>query len=273
MILLRLFILNSALAHFIFLELPWQLGIYITKPLTMVLVIALCLLAFRGPHNRRYARLVLAALLFSLLGDVLLMLDELFLPGLLAFFVAQIFYVAAFWTDTRVYKGDLLAGIVILLVSGCIFIYLQPYLESALIIPVAGYMLVISVMVWRAVGTSSRPMFQPRQVQLIVAGAILFYISDLVLAINRFAWNVPWSSLIIMVTYFAAQYLLASSVYRLEPGLRTALSEITHVISKKEYTEFCQCTPFRVFMRCTYNSGCTSRRVAKPFSRSSSVGI
>ncbi|MDW7652102.1 MAG: lysoplasmalogenase [Bacillota bacterium] len=211
MLFLKFSILAIALVHFVVITIPCQLGIYLTKPFVMVLIISLVL---RGPLSRRYTRLVLAALLFSLLGDVLLMLEGLFLQGLLAFLVAQGFYVTAFWTDTRFYKGDLAAGAVILVLGGGIFFSLSTYLDASLFIPVAAYMLVISLMVWRAVGTLFRDVFEPQQKRFIVAGAVLFYLSDLVLAVNRFALPVPWSSLIVMATYFAAQYLLASSVHR-----------------------------------------------------------
>lgn len=222
MIILRLAIIASALFHFAFIIHSWRLGVYITKPLTMVLIIILCALAFRGEHDARYVRLFLAGLVFSLAGDIFLMLpgSNYFLPGLFAFLTAHLFYIIALWTDYRVYKGDYLSGGLLLAAGVALFFYLLPFVKPILLGPVLFYILVISLMVWRAVGTAFRDKLQRHQQRLVIAGALLFYVSDLVLALNRFAHSIPMASLIVMVTYFAAQYCLAGSAYRKRELLR-----------------------------------------------------
>ncbi len=216
MTVLRILIAISALGHFASLIYGSHLGIYITKPLTMLLIITLCLLAFRGAHDSRFTKLFLFGLLFSLAGDVFLMLPGLFLPGLFAFLLAHIFYVVALWGDNRLRKGDYVYGSILLVALVAVFLYLLPYLDTMLVGPVLLYMIIISLMVWRAVGTTFRDFLQPHQQRLVIIGALLFYISDLVLAINRFAHSLPMAGLMIMVPYFIAQYCLASSVFRVK---------------------------------------------------------
>ena len=47
---------------------------------------------------------------------------------------------------------------------------------------------------------------------MAAAGTTLFVVSDAALAINRFAAPYPWSSLVILATYWMAQWAIASSV-------------------------------------------------------------
>ena len=215
MIGLHFFIIVSALAHFASIIFDWQIVFYITKPLTMVLLITLCALAFRKNHDSLFTKLFIMALIFSLAGDVFLMLPSpsYFLPGLFAFFLAHVFYVAGLWRDNKWRKGDYITGGILLILAVGVFWYLFPFLEPELIIPVALYIIVISVMVWRAVGASFREFLNQHQQRLVIIGAILFFVSDLILAINRFAHPLPMSTLLIMIPYFAGQYCLACSVY------------------------------------------------------------
>ena len=72
---------------------------YVCKPATLVaLIAAACLLDPAADAQTRRAWFV-AALVASLAGDVLLMLErDLFVFGLGAFLVGHCFYVAGFWT-------------------------------------------------------------------------------------------------------------------------------------------------------------------------------
>ena len=66
---------------------------YVAKPLALVLVIGVA--ATIDAYDPRVRVLVIAGLVFSLLGDVLLMLDR-FVPGVVAFALTQVCYLAAF---------------------------------------------------------------------------------------------------------------------------------------------------------------------------------
>jgi len=180
---------------------------YVLKPGTMVLII---LLAVSGlPEAGPYGWLLLAGLLFSIAGDILLMLpSDRFLPGLLSFFIAHLLYIAAFRGPLSLGGGSGLVALG-LGVAGFSYFWLlkRGVVEQGgkgLLLPVLAYVIVISVMVWRAFGTG-----QP----LLIAGALLFYLSDAILAGARFIRPHRLADLGVMSTYFAAQYLITLSLF------------------------------------------------------------
>src|SRR6185503_13370199 len=68
---------------------------YLFKPLTVVLIM---LIAFQSKHTTSpfYRQAIIAGLIFSLAGDIFLMLPDRFIPGLVSFLFAHVFYIAAF---------------------------------------------------------------------------------------------------------------------------------------------------------------------------------
>jgi uncharacterized membrane protein YhhN len=74
--------------------------------------------------------------------------------------------------------------------------------------PVIAYMAVISLMVSRAVSTFPSPVFSTGQAAMVAVGAVLFYISDVILAANRF-WKALRYDRISLGFYYAGQLLIA----------------------------------------------------------------
>src|SRR5262245_20343436 len=73
--------------------------LYVTKPLTMLLVASMFVAspAGTGPHQRPYTWLVVAGIACSIAGDVFLMLEsDRFVAGVASFLVAHVFYITAF---------------------------------------------------------------------------------------------------------------------------------------------------------------------------------
>ena len=197
------------------------------KPLSTLLVILVAVLAFTRPgtYDPLYSALVLVGLVFSLAGDVLLIFSspKAFLAGLVAFLCAHLTYIAAF-VHLRVAgalglapQGNLTAEIIgavaVALVTGSIYFYLKPRLGE-MQLPVILYMTAISIMVHRALAAAFAYPGRPVLGGLIVAGALLFYLSDVILAINRFRMNgkMPHAPLWNLSTYYAGQLLIALSV-------------------------------------------------------------
>jgi uncharacterized membrane protein YhhN len=184
------------------------LQIYIFKPLTMVFIL---LIAVRNARDYRafYAYAIIAGLLFSLAGDVFLMLPtEQFVAGLVSFLMAHLFYIAAFTHGSRLrYSiGTLLPFVLYGIV---IFVVLSPSLGE-MKLPVLVYIVVILVMGWQA---WERWQIIGQRVALIaVIGAILFIVSDSALAFNRFREPFELARALNLSTYFAAQWFIASSV-------------------------------------------------------------
>ena len=96
-----------------------------------------------------------AALLGSLAGDVFLMFQGYFIPGLVSFLVAHLFYVALFKQGQRwfAHRGALVAtlGTGVAMYT---FLWLGG-LPAALRGPVAAYVLVIALMAAQALGRAS----------------------------------------------------------------------------------------------------------------------
>ena len=181
--------------------------VYVFKPGTMAIVIALALLG-GDATSEAYRRLVLAGLLFSLAGDVFLMLPEdRFVPGLTSFLVGHFFYVAAFagdggaagpWPALLPFAG---AGVLV-------YAWLWPGL-GRLGVPVAVYVLAIAAMA----GFATARWLDAGSVGafLASAGAVLFVISDSALAANRFRHPFALAPVVVLGTYFGGQCLIALS--------------------------------------------------------------
>lgn len=187
-----------------------QLIQYISKPLLMP-VLALFFVFNTSATVTPFKKWVLAALFFSWAGDVLLMFQEkipdFFLFGLAAFLLTHICYII-FFHSIRLKEG--IRGRPWLLVpvavyyTGLIF-FLSPYLDD-MKMPVIIYGLVISFMLVLAL----HMLFIRNKDagKLLAIGAVFFVISDSVLAINKFYLPFGTASVVIMLTYGLAQYLI-----------------------------------------------------------------
>lgn len=92
---------------------------YISKPLTMLFIIALAFGYQSDDHDGSHAWILLG-LCLSLAGDVLLMLPrDCFIQGLAAFFVAHLCYIVGFAQGPLVL--NLVDGLLLLLVAGMVF--------------------------------------------------------------------------------------------------------------------------------------------------------
>lgn len=185
-----------------------QYQIYLFKPLTMVFILLIAVVQAGQPDAPLYKVAILAGLVFSLAGDVFLMLpSDRFIAGLVSFLIAHLLYITAFTSGTGFGFSWRLLPCVIYGIA--IFSILSPHLGK-MQVPVVVYMVVILVMAWQAWERWS----QTGQSGALLAflGAVLFLISDSALAINRFRGGYQSAQALILSTYFAAQWLIALSV-------------------------------------------------------------
>lgn len=179
----------------------------IVKPVP-ALALAMAVLSARRDS---YARAIAAGLLLSAIGDVLLEFPGRFVAGLLAFLGAHVAYTIAFLGDERRLRlGRALPFAAWLLAAGS---WVWPGL-GAMALPVVVYMLAIGTMMWRAAarvggGSTARPGAWPA-----LAGAILFGLSDTLIAIDRFRAPFPGASYAIILLYWAGQAGIAASCLR-----------------------------------------------------------
>lgn len=147
------------------------------------------------------------ALFFSWLGDVLLMLPyDLFVFGLASFLLAHVFYVRHFWSvwdrSAFPFQPLYLIGVLVYLIG---LLYLLFPVLGAMQVPVIVYGAVISAMLLLALQTD-RLGYR--------LGALLFVLSDSILAINKFHTPIPFAALLVMSTYGLAQYYLVKESSR-----------------------------------------------------------
>ncbi len=181
---------------------------YLFKPLTTILVITIA--CFQQSEGETvYGYLIIAGLVFSLFGDIFLMLpNDKFVQGLASFFVAHIFYIIAFSSGFGPFLE--LGYLIPAIIYASVFLWILIPKTGEMKIPVLVYAIVLMVFLWQALG---RFYYLGNQASLyIIIGALLFVISDTILAYARFVKNFKISSTLIHVTYWGAQIFIALSI-------------------------------------------------------------
>lgn len=160
-------------------------------------------------------RILLFALFFSWIGDVLLLFADqhslFFIGGLVSFLIAHLVYIFLFQKQTKINNNTIylrFIPVVVIYLLGILYVLWSSLNEMK--IPVIIYAIVISAMLLMSI----KAFFEWKKPtnHLVLIGAILFVISDSILAINKFVSPVPMSSLLIMSTYLGAQYFIVKSI-------------------------------------------------------------
>jgi uncharacterized membrane protein YhhN len=154
--------------------------------------------------------LIALGLLVSMAGDIFLALPrDRFVAGLASFLVAHLFYSAAFVARGGFHWAPVALGVA-LLYGALMLALLLPGVEGAMRPAVVAYMAVILLMGWQAAGLWGA--LRDGSAALALAGAVAFIASDSVLAWDRFRRSFAAAPVVVMVTYYAAQWLQALSV-------------------------------------------------------------
>jgi len=202
----------SAAAVFIAILFDLQILYLAAKPLLMITLLLYFIAATKGyPSWRVY---VVIALVFSWAGDVFLISNDMFIAGLASFLMAHVFYIIAYH-KTGAASGELRPlDVIKFALFGAVLIWiLYPGLGDMLI-PVLIYaLLLLSMGVWahKRRGATSATSFM-----LVATGAMLFVVSDGLIAVNKFAFEVPAERILVMSTYIAAQYLIVRGLLKHE---------------------------------------------------------
>ena len=189
---------------------------YVFKPLIVVSLV-LYFLANTKNTETGLKKWIIAALFFSWAGDCLLLFEEkdklFFLSGLSAFLLAHIFYIIFFHT-IRVRENIRANGwflLVVVLYYAVLIWFLTPYLGD-MKIPVRIYGIVISFMFMLAMHMPS--LKNKMAGNYMMGGALLFVVSDSVLAVNKFYRELEGAGIVIMLTYGLAQLLITIGAIR-----------------------------------------------------------
>lgn len=192
----------------------WRRAGYFTKPAAMVL-----LLIWFGSVGRFQGLLMAFGIgfLFSLVGDILLLAGyHYFLPGLVAFLLAHLAYILAFnHPQPPLSLPFLVLGLAVLAVWLAILARLDGAMRASpahgrMRVPVALYSGVIALMLFSALLTLFRPDWQLPAAALAAVGGFLFFISDTMLAYDRFVRPFPRARFWVRVSYHAGQLGLAA---------------------------------------------------------------
>ena len=166
------------------------------------------------PH--RFGVLLVAGLAFSLAGDCFLMLPGFFIPGLVSFLVAHLFYIALFKQGVGWFpSGRALA--ITLGFGGAMYAFLYNGLNPVLKIAVAAYVVVIALMAAQAIGRAV--LVRDKSAVAVAIGAAFFMLSDSMLATNKFAFEFPMAQFWVLATYYVAQALIACNAAPVIAGL------------------------------------------------------
>ncbi|MCU1456560.1 MAG: putative rane protein [Actinomycetia bacterium] len=178
----------------------------IAKPLVPVLLIAVALTI--DPARADARPWFVAALVASLVGDVLLLLPHAFVPGLGAFLLAHVAYIVGLNVDggggvAALSTGAVVLGAAVVLVGRRLLAGMAARGGSRERLPVIVYMTVIAAMGASAVATGR---------VLPAAGALLFMASDALIGWRRYVHEEGWMNVVVMVTYHVGQAMLVLSL-------------------------------------------------------------
>ena len=166
-------------------------------------------------------KILLGALLFSWIGDVILLFANIaeiyFILGLVAFLLSHVIYIILFnkqnKPDIPKNKGIFFIGLIaIVIYLAAMLTVLLPKLGD-LQLPVIVYALTISTMLLYAF--SGYLIWKKPANTYIFIGAIIFVLSDSILAMDKFYEPIYKNSFFIMLTYLMAQYLIVIGILKL----------------------------------------------------------
>ncbi len=166
---------------------------YAVKPMFMVILMIFHHQQIRGRYSF-FSKMIQAGLFFSWIGDIALMIDksgDWFIIGLGSFLIAHLGYSIGFYRTIKEstvpfsYAKAAAYAVPFVLVTGPFFYYIKDGVPSDLFFPVLAYTCIISIMgmfaAWRH-GHVKQNTFQ-----WMLIGAVLFILSDCVLAVNLFS--------------------------------------------------------------------------------------
>ena len=173
---------------------------FFTKPILLPILILMYISKVKS-EKMQLNSFFLAGLVLSFFGDLFLLFNWGFLPGLGSFLLAHLFYIISFKkkVQKRISK---FWPIILSLYASILLVILFPYLKE-MKIPVIIYAVVIATMMYNALKTHNRN---------LIIGALLFLISDTLLSVYLFLQPLMILNLLVMATYILAQLFLVNGM-------------------------------------------------------------
>lgn len=156
--------------------------------------------------------LLLAALFFSWIGDVVLMFagfsEWFFIGGLCAFLIGHLFYIALnLKSRAKIpFRIELLISASPMLLVAILMVTQISARVPAMALPICAYAIVLCLLYFT--GLLAKPASVTVEWIVLFLGIVLFIASDTIIAINRFIFQFDGAGVMIMTSYITAQYLL-----------------------------------------------------------------
>lgn len=191
--------------------------VLLLKGLIIPILIVLLLVNTKSLKDR-FLYMMVAGLIFSWAGDVILEFsqksEQLFIPGLISFLLAHLMYLTVFIKTpgrNSILKNKVWLLLPVIVYGIALICFLYPDLGT-MRIPVFFYAVVIFTMLGTAINRIEK--VNSASFYMVLAGAILFVLSDSAIAVNKFGHPFSSSGFVIMSTYILAQYLIITGYIR-----------------------------------------------------------
>lgn len=193
---------------------------YMVKPAILLSIIIMFLQLV--PATSNIFKFGLLAFFFSLIGDVVLLFSNVnevyFLAGIASFLLSHMFFIIAFQRHAHhqvsYLKTQPIWIFLVAILGVSLYAVLFQHLNNILKIAVFIYTAAISTMLITAINRKNQ--VSNASFLWVAIGAMLFFISDAILATNKFWIAIPLSSIWIMSTYMLAQYFILIGFVRQE---------------------------------------------------------
>ncbi|HOJ64279.1 MAG TPA: lysoplasmalogenase [Spirochaetota bacterium] len=182
-----------------------------TKPLPvlgLVIIQIINLLFINTSYHYIFIIFISIALLAGMIGDILLAKKNMLIMGMISFVIGHIFYIMRF----KQYKWSMPIYITIIVVAISVLfgiflsIKMDPAKKREFLIPLWCYITIITLMLLSAINFEYNV---KRGIPFYFIGALLFYISDAILSIDKFIKEFRLAMLFVLITYYPAQMFLS----------------------------------------------------------------
>jgi len=156
-------------------------------------------------HKTQHEKQIILGLIFSAIGDVCLVWNNLFIIGMLAFGIGHVYYTLAL--GFRPLK--LHFGLIMSLFGVGMLLALHEGLSGIFLYAVPVYSVLLATMSWRALSFEAADSVMKFIISL---GGLSWAASDSILAYDKFVTPVPYAQILIMSTYYFGQFGITMTV-------------------------------------------------------------
>ncbi len=191
-----------------------------------------------------YRRLLLLGQAFACTGDIVLNFD--FTVGAAFFALGHVLFFAAFCSLEGFSFRGFAAFLAVAALSFCLLRFYRGFDFKGLEVVVYAYAVVISCMLGKAFSVAASPILDKRVRSFVLFGALLFYLSDLMLVFHQFAGGGRLFDGLCLSLYYPAEFLLAVSILAVSA---CGLTKEEKPVSKMPFLRRLYCRSYQTVFR------------------------